>query len=104
MEGIAVVRFRGDCDLYSAPRLKAEVLDKVAQGVERVIVDASMIDYLDSSGVGAIISILQAAKRSASDIRFLGLRTGPRRVLERTGILALMKEYPPFHGEPVQVS
>jgi anti-sigma B factor antagonist len=85
---------RGDCDLYSAPYFKAEVLNRMEAGARRIHIDMTEVDYLDSSGVGAIICILQAAKRSGGEVMFRGLRGSPRKVLERTCILGLMNESP----------
>ncbi len=88
----AIVSLRGDCDLYSAPGFKASVLKRIDMGIRRILIDMSGIEYLDSSGVGAIICILQAAKRVGGDIRFRGLAGHPRRVLERTNMLPFMRE------------
>jgi anti-sigma B factor antagonist len=91
-EGSALVYFRGNCDLYSAPKFKASILKRIESGVGRILIDMSGIDYLDSTGVGAIISVLQAARRTGGEVRFQGLKGSPRRLLERTSILPLMKE------------
>jgi|GEM_PF-3827438 anti-sigma B factor antagonist len=88
----AVVYLEGDCDLYSAPKLKVSLLKKLDDGVRHILIDMSGLNYLDSTGVGVIISVLQAVKRSGGDIRFQGLRGSPRRLLERTSILPLMRD------------
>ena len=92
LQDYAIVCLRGDCDLYSAPKIKASLLRKIDEGIRRILIDMSGIRYLDSTGVGAIISALQAAKEVGGEIRFQGLRGGPRRLLERTSVLPLMKE------------
>ena len=88
----AVVYLEGDCDLYSAPKLKTSLLKKLDDGVRHILIDMSGLSYLDSSGVGVIISILQAVKRKGGEIRFQGLSGSPRRLLERTSILPLMRD------------
>ena len=87
-----VVHLRGDCDLYSAPRLKVAILKKIEAGVKRILFDMADLRYLDSSGVGVIICLLQAAKRVGGEVRFRGLAGAPRRVLERTNLLPIIKE------------
>jgi anti-anti-sigma factor len=100
-----VVHLRGDCDLYSAPSLKVALLKKIEGGVRRILIDMADICYLDSSGVGVIICLLQAAKRIGSEIRFRGITGGPRRVLERTNLLPLIREvYTRPDNKLVQVS
>ncbi len=91
-ELFVVVRLAGDCDLYSAPGLKASLLKRLEEGCRRILIEMSELRYLDSSGVGVVISVLQTAKRLGADIRFRGLQGGPRRVLERTNMLPLMRE------------
>jgi anti-sigma B factor antagonist len=83
---------RGDCDLYSAPDFKAAVLGRIESGARCIHIDMTEVNYLDSSGVGAIICILQEAKRRGGEVRFRGLQGSPRKVLERTCILGLMNE------------
>ncbi len=85
------VKLRGDCDLYDAPRFKAEMLKKIESGEDGLLFDMSGIAYLDSTGVGAIIAILQAAKRRGLDLRFAGISGSPRRVLEMSSILPLLR-------------
>ncbi len=99
-----VVHLRGDCDLYSAPRLKVVLLKRIEEGIRRILIDMADLRYLDSSGVGAIICLLQAAKKSGSEIRFSGLAGGPRRVLERTNMLPLIREVYTCPDAPVQAS
>ena len=91
-EGNAEVFLKGDCDLYNAPRFKTAMLEWIGDGDRRILIDMSGLRYIDSSGVGAIICILQAVKRVGGEVRFRGLGGSPRRVLERTNILPLMKE------------
>jgi anti-anti-sigma factor len=88
----SVVSLRGDCDLYSAPGFKAAMLEKIKLGARYILIDMTELSYLDSSGVGAIISILQSAKRAGGEVKFQGLKGGPRRVLERTSLLPIMNE------------
>ncbi|HTX73186.1 MAG TPA: STAS domain-containing protein [Rectinemataceae bacterium] len=90
-EGRTVVRMTGDCDLYSAPRFKAAVIDKVESGTGRLLIDLSAVRYLDSTGVGALISILQLMKQRGGELRFRGVTGSPKRVLEMSGIISLMK-------------
>ena len=40
-EGSALVYFRGNCDLYSAPEFKASILKRIESGVGRILIDMS---------------------------------------------------------------
>jgi anti-sigma B factor antagonist len=89
-------RLEGDCDLYDAPRFATAALASVAGGATRLRLDFSGVRYLDSTGVGAIIRILQAARKSGCEVRFRGIAGSPRRVLEMSSVISLMKEDAPL--------
>lgn len=63
----AVVVVSGDLDLATVPRLDAELgdvlaLDGEAPALERVVVDLSGVDFVDSSGLTALIKTNRRAK------------------------------------------
>jgi len=82
----------GDCDLYEAPRFAADMLALIEAGARRLTLDFGAVAYLDSTGVGAIIRILQAARGRGAALRFRGIAGSPRRVLEMSGVLRVMLE------------
>jgi anti-sigma B factor antagonist len=91
-DGFLDIRLNGDCDLYTAPSFAAAILDRIAAGARQLRLDLSGVDYLDSTGVGALIRILQAARRSGCELRFRGVSGSPRKVLRMSNILVLMRE------------
>ncbi|MDF3307041.1 STAS domain-containing protein [Rhodococcus sp. T2V] len=68
-EGVAVVRPAGRLNMVAAPRLRELVRDLVDGGTTRVVVDLSATDFIDSSGLGALISGLKAARQAGGDLR-----------------------------------
>jgi anti-sigma B factor antagonist len=93
-DGCEEVRLCGDCDLYAAPAFAKAMLEGIAGGTRRLRLDFSRVDYLDSSGVGAIIRILQESRRSGCELSFRGVAGSPRKVLRMSNILGLMREEP----------
>jgi anti-sigma B factor antagonist len=91
-EGFENVTIAGDCDLYTAPPFARAMKERIAAGSKRLRFDLSGVDYLDSTGVGAFIRILQEARRSGTDLRFRGVGGTPRKVLRMSNILPLMHE------------
>jgi anti-sigma B factor antagonist len=68
-QGIGVVRPQGRLNMSSARRLK-EVLDGlVSEGTTRIVVDMAETTFLDSSGLGALIGGLKAARQAGGDLR-----------------------------------
>ncbi|MBL8968106.1 MAG: STAS domain-containing protein [Spirochaetaceae bacterium] len=89
------IRIKGDCDLYHAPAFARDILGGIERGWRSVRVDAAELVYLDSTGVGAFIRILQALKSRGGRLSTRGLRGAPRRVLEMSNILALLGDEGP---------
>lgn len=91
-DGEVTIRLRGDCDLYSAPAFAKAVLEGVNNGWREIRLDCGELVYLDSTGVGALIRIVQALRARGGRIRCRGLSGTPRKVLEMSNILPLLNE------------
>jgi anti-sigma B factor antagonist len=47
-------------DAYLAPEFKAKLVDLVQSGHERIVMDMAVLEFIDSSGLGALIAGLKA--------------------------------------------
>lgn len=84
----------GDLDLYASVAFCNTVLAKLESGTPRMVLDLGGIRYLDSSGVGALIRLLQRARALGGEIRVACLSGTPKRVLEMSNIITLLKVAP----------
>ncbi|HCM26735.1 MAG: hypothetical protein A2Z99_10245 [Treponema sp. GWB1_62_6] len=91
-DGFERVFIEGDFDLYSSPSFAASLRRRMEQGSIRFRMDCSGVRYLDSSGVGVIIFILQEMRKRGGETRFRGLSGTARKVLSLTNILPLLRE------------
>ncbi len=87
-----LVTLKGDFDLYAAPDCGRLLLAKIQAGTPHLVLDFSQVTYLDSSGVGVIIRLLQAARTRQGSVSTLRLQGSPRKVLQMSNILSLLKE------------
>jgi anti-anti-sigma factor len=78
-----VVVASGEIDLWSAP----EVRDALLEGSGSIVLDLRGVTFMDSSGLGLIVSEMQRAREQA--FRF-GVAVAPRsdahRILELSGL------------------
>lgn len=88
----ALIRVEGDLDLYEAPAFAKAILGGIEKGWSRLCLDLSALEYLDSTGVGSIIRILQALGRRGGSLVSRGIHGSPRKVLELSNIIVLLGE------------
>ena len=87
-----VVRVSGEVDLYTVPDFDCALQEAVGQGGATVIVDLSMISYLDSSGLSSLVSAYKrlSAGGGAMFVVASSLTPSVRRALEITRLDALV--------------
>lgn len=93
-ENAVIVHVIGTLDMQSSPDL-GKILKKHAEEARRqIMVDLSRVDYMDSSGVGVLISGLKLARRN--DVPFSLINVAPRvlMVIEMTRLTQLFRIFP----------
>jgi anti-sigma B factor antagonist len=72
-----ILRIRGELDALSAPELRP-LLDKLVDDDRRdVTVDLSELRMVDSSGIGALVSLYKRVRASGGQVVFLGVTAQP---------------------------
>jgi anti-anti-sigma factor len=90
---LAVVRLIGRLDLLSAASLKQRLAQEVAEGRQHIIVDLIDVEFIDSSGLGALIGGLKAARVAGGDLRIARPREQARTVLRLTTLDRVLRGY-----------
>ncbi|SBS73592.1 STAS domain-containing protein [uncultured Microbacterium sp.] len=94
VNGAAVVAVSGRLTATGAPRLRQAVDDAVAAGTPRVVIDMSDTEFIDSSGIGALIGGLKSTRLADGDLRIAAVPEAVRRVLKLTNLDRVLREYP----------
>lgn len=76
-----LLRIEGTLDAASAPDLRPTLDALVAEGRTAIVVDLSMLELIDSSGVGVIVSLYKRVKALGGDVRIVGVRDQPLAIL-----------------------
>ncbi|MEP9380804.1 STAS domain-containing protein [Nocardioides sp. KR10-350] len=90
---MAVLSASGRLNMVAAPQLKKAVDEAVAGGHPRIVVDLSAVDFIDSSGLGALIGGLKSARQASGDLRISGAGEQVRTVLGLTNLDRILKPY-----------
>ncbi|GAA4156608.1 STAS domain-containing protein [Gryllotalpicola daejeonensis] len=83
----------GKFNLVAAPALKSRIDDLVAGGQARLVVDLHGIDFIDSSGLGALIGGLKAARQKGGDLRIAAAGAQVLAVLKLTNLDRILAPY-----------
>ena len=68
-ENAHVLRVSGAVDLYSSPELRKAVQTMLAQAGDRIHIDLSAVEYMDSSGVATLVEGMRNAQ--ANNVAFV---------------------------------
>jgi anti-sigma B factor antagonist len=93
MDDIAIVTVDGQLVVTNRQEFKQAILDAVEQGARLVVVDFTTSGYIDSSGLGALVSLSRRLRESGGDLRLVGLNEDLRTLFELTRLDALFPLY-----------
>jgi len=74
---ITILRITGSLDALSTPELRPTIDALVAERRPLIKVDLSELRLIDSSGVGAIVSLYKRMRALGSRVEVVGLRDQP---------------------------
>ncbi|MFY0407209.1 STAS domain-containing protein [Solicola sp. PLA-1-18] len=96
--GIGVVTPIGRLNMVSARRLSEVVTDLVGGGTNRIVVDMGQTDFMDSSGLGALIAGLKTTRQAGGDLRLACPTEQIQTVLELTNLNKVLRPRPTVEG------
>lgn len=82
--GVVVVGVDGQLIVSNRHELKQKVLDAVEGGTRKILVDFSDTGYIDSSGLGALVSLAKKLREVDGELRLAGLNEDLRTLFELT--------------------
>jgi anti-sigma B factor antagonist len=92
--GVAVIKISGRLVFgREVDGLEAAVNDLLKQGQSKFVFDLSALDYVDSSGIGTIVSCLTHIKKAGSELRTAGANPRIQRLFTMTGVDKLLTLY-----------
>lgn len=82
--GVTVLQVEGQLIVGNRQELKDLVSAALDHGDRRILIDFSRTGYIDSSGLGALVSISKRIREAGGDLRLSGLNEDLRSLFELT--------------------
>ncbi len=85
------VSLKGEVDIYTANKLKETLIDMVAERPQDILIDASRLEYIDSTGLGVLIGALKRLKQHEKDIYIKDVKLNVKKIFKITGLDKIFK-------------
>jgi anti-sigma B factor antagonist len=87
--GVVVIGVDGQLIVGNRHDLKQKVMDAVEAGERKILIDFSSTGYIDSSGLGALVSLSKKLRDAGGELRLAGLNEDLRTLFELTKLDSL---------------
>ena len=84
VNGIVVLDIEGEIDLYNAPTLKDMIKKFMNEQKYNIVINLAKVSYIDSSGIGALISSLSNLKKYQGGLKISNVTGSVKKVFELT--------------------
>ncbi|MEZ4733179.1 MAG: STAS domain-containing protein [Caldilineaceae bacterium] len=93
-ESVTVIKISGRIDTHSAYRLRQQLLLAADGSAKNIVVDLSGVDFIDSSGLAAIVQGMKQCRTGGGDLRLCETPPSIRMVLELTRLDQALHMFP----------
>lgn len=88
-----ILTVRGELDVATSPRLRAEVSRLVLDAGQLLVVDLAEVTFCDSSGISALIAARNAAEEARAGVALVAVPSRITRTLTLTGLADFFPTY-----------
>jgi anti-sigma B factor antagonist len=84
---IYIIDIQGELDLYNSYKLKELLMKMLEKKIERFIINMEDVEYIDSSGIGALIYISSTLKKMNLKLAITNIHGSVKKVIELTKLM-----------------
>ena len=81
---IYIIDIQGEMDLYNSFKLKELLMKMIEKKIENFIINMDEVEYIDSSGIGALIFISSTIKKMSLHLAITNIHGSVKKVIELT--------------------
>ena len=90
-DGVVVVDVEGQLVVGNRQELKQKLLDEMDKGGKKFLVDFGKTNYIDSSGLGVLVSLSKKIREAGGDLRLANLNDDLKTLFELTKLDTLFQ-------------
>lgn len=91
--GVTELSLDGRLNMVTAARVREAIHEAIVSNAPSIAVDLSRTSFLDSSGLGALVWGLKAAREAGGDLKLLNPTEQVNLVLDLTNMNATLRSY-----------
>jgi len=84
VQNIRVLKPVGRIDASCSDQIKDKVLSLIDAGQTCLLIDLGEVDFIDSSGLGTLVSCLNSIKKAGGKLKICDIQENPKQVFEMT--------------------
>jgi anti-sigma B factor antagonist len=88
---VCIVEVEGQLIVGNRQELKQKILDELEKGTKKVLVDFARTGYIDSSGLGVLVSLSKKIRDMGGDLRLANLNDDLQTLFELTKLDTLFR-------------
>lgn len=92
-KGKLVISVKGDIDAYHSAEFKKGVKEKMSDSDMDVVLILDGVPYIDSAGLGTLVSILRDIRTQGKNLYLVGLKNNVKKIFEMTRLDKVFKIY-----------
>ena len=81
---VYIIDVNGEMDLYNSYKIKELVMKMLEKSVKFIVINLEQVDYIDSSGIGALIYICSTIKKMNLKLAIASVHGSVKKVIELT--------------------
>lgn len=80
--GVVVITPTEDVDMSRSPILRTEIKQSLKPGINRLVIDLSEVQYMDSSGLATLVEAMRIAKNESIPLHLAAMTPKVRAIFE----------------------
>lgn len=93
LDDVYIIELNGDIDHYTSEKIRREIYMNTGRYVNKMIIDLSGVEFMDSSGIGMILGRYREIKERGGKIALTGIKGNMERIFNMSGLYKIIGRY-----------